>query len=108
MTTPTFDIQITTNPLRGYAEIEIYSVDTDADGVRSTNLANSLAVKRVALREPIPGDGDQWFDTGEPEQMAKFATLPDWVRNSALETLAEAFVSLDDNPGGFTTHTNNA
>lgn len=108
MTNQTFDIRIDANYRPGTVEIEIYPVGVDASGGRVTDTSRSLAVKKVRDRGDIPGDGDQWFDTGSPEQMAEFAALPDWLRNDALTTLAEAFVFLDENPSGYDTHTKNA
>lgn len=108
MTTPTFDIRIDANSNPGTVDIEVYRIVT-INGERSTDTLNTLAAKHVADRGDIPGDGDQWFDTGVPAQMLQFAQLPDWVRNHALEALAEAYVKVETAQiNGYDTHTKNS
>lgn len=103
MSTPTFDIRIDTNNSPGTVEIEIYET-VDTPNGRETNTRETLAVKRVPDRGDIPGDGDSWFDTADPAQMAQFAMLPDWVRNDALDTLALGYIALMDRGHDFNTH----
>lgn len=104
MTSQLFDIWIDTEDVPGTAQIEIFEGGPTARHPRA-----SLAVKHVPDRGDIPGSPCiHRYNTGAPASMVQFALLPDWIRNDALEALAEAFVFLEQNPSGYDTHTKNA
>lgn len=98
MTTPLFDIWIESD----YTDKLRISV-SEGGPDKPHNPDNALATAEIERRDDFPADTIHRHNTGAPASMVRFAMLPDRVRNDALDTLARAYIALQENGHDFTT-----